>query len=847
MDELLRDFLVETAEHIEAASSQLVQLERDPNDREMVASIFRLLHTIKGTCGFLGLARLAKLSHATEELIGAVRGGAQTTSDTVTLILSAIDRIRFILAEIERLTHEPDGDDQDLIGELKAHAATQGSATDANVPAPDMLTPAAMARAAIINEPLDNSRNPPADTIRVAVGAIEHMMMLVSELVLTRNQLTEVTRTNTDEPTKGALQRLSAVATDLQDAVMRARMQPMRRIFSTLPRLVRELAASLNKKIDIVVEGDETELDRQLIELIRDPLTHMIRNCADHGLESSAVRVAAGKPEMGLIRVSAAQEAGQITIEVVDDGRGLDVERIRIKAASLGLASGDDIAAMADEDAARFIFAPGFSTAQAVTDISGRGVGLDVVRENIEAIGGTVAVSSSVGAGTRFTIRIPLTLAIAPSLVLTSRGVRFALPQLSVVEAVALGPDSAHSIEMIQGSMILRLRDQVLPVIDLGALLNPSSDAPTPDSDEQLVLVMRVASLAFGMIVSSVDDVQEIVVKPLGSALSHLKIYSGHTILGDGSVVLILDPAGIAAELGLRRDMQYRATAPEVRAQKTSDTTRIALFRAGVGPLKALPLSLITRIETFLGTDIEPVGDGYVIRHGDELLPLLPLAAGLRPREGEQPVLIIGVGGEAMGLLVEEIVDIVEEKLDIQIIQNTPGMLGSAIVGDAVVEVADITHFMRIARPEAMERGVNRRFHVLLVDDRQFFRDLLGPVIAAAGYSVVTLGSAADALAMIEAGERFDAIVTDLDMPDMDGYAFARALRALPRTQAVPVIALAPRTDERSAAAAVSSGIHSLCGKFDRWALVKALTNVLEPASLVDHAIEDRALSGEAA
>lgn len=858
MDDILKDFLVETAEHIEAAGEQLVRLERDPSDRDMISSIFRLVHTIKGTCGFLGLARLARISHAAESLIGRLRDGAAPSAEAVTLVLSTIDRVKEILAAIEQTGEEPEGEDDQLVAALQTFASgmtTPAVAQPAAIPAPEPAdaapveaepAPPVVVSGVAHDHQAEAARPMRSDTIRVTVDALESLMLLVSELVLTRNQLTEVTRANTDEAVKGALQRLSAVATDLQDAVMRARMQPMSRVFNALPRLARELAVDLGKKIDLVVEGAETELDRQLIDLVRDPLTHMIRNCADHGLEAPHERVQAGKPETGLIRVAASHEAGQITIEVVDDGRGLDVDRIRDKAAALGLATREQVALLSADDVFRFIFEPGFSTARSVTAISGRGVGLDVVRDNIQAIGGTVSVSSRQGVGARFLIRIPLTLAIAPSLIVTAGEQRFALPQAGVIEAVSVGPMSEHSIDTVQGALVLRLRDEILPVADLSGLLRLER-ATDRENEDRLVIVVRVGPSAFGVIVDSVDDVQEIVVKPLGSQLSHLRVYSGQTILGDGAVVLILDTSGIAEELGLERSSHYRPVETTKSCEPTRRPARVVLLRAGPGVCKALPLSLITRIESVDGSQIETTGQGRVIRHQGQLMPLLPAADGVTISGGEQPILVIGYGGESMGLLVDEIVDIVEDPLEIQIAQHSPGIIGTAEFGGVVAELLDLTHFIRAARPDSAERGVNRKFHILLVDDRLFFRDMLTPVLSSAGYAVTSLDSASKALGLIEKGANFDAIVTDTDMPDMDGYTFARAVRALASCAGMPIVALATQANTKTIQAARASGIDAVAGKFDRKFLLDALAETLDRAELASQSLEDRILAEHAA
>ena len=848
MDELLKDFLTETAEQIEAVGTQLVLLERDPSDAAMIASIFRLVHTIKGTCGFLGLNRLGQLAHAAETLIGRIRDGAIPTPDAVTVILAAIDRIKAVLAELERTAQEPEGDDSDLVQALELQSAAVAVSTR-HVPwfAGDAPRQAAMpeqqspARAG--EEPTLQVRRP--ETIRVAVGALERIMLLVSELVLTRNQLLELTRKESDDTIKAPLQRLSGLTSDLQDAVMRARMQPVGRLFGSLPRLVRELAAEVGKKIHLITEGAETELDRQLIELIRDPLTHMIRNCAAHGIETSVERLASGKPEAGTIRISASHEAGQITINVVDDGRGLDIPRIRQKAIALGLANEADVGRLSNDDICRFIFAPGFSTAGAVTSLSGRGVGMDVVRENIEAIGGSISLSSTLGQGTCFSMKIPLTLAIAPALIVQAGDHRFALPQVSVVEAVGLGPGAAHKLDRVQGAKVLRLRDDVLPIADLSEMFG-LVDRET-DLDARLVVVMRVGALSFGILVSAVADVQEIVVKPLGASLSHLKVFSGHTILGDGSVVLILDPAGLAGSLGLERTNDYNVMAPADLTAPALESTRLILFRAGSGPLKALPLSLVSRIESVASEQLTQSEGTLITIHNGRLVPVLPASSDMVRRTGVHPILVISLGGEAMGLLVDEIVDIIEEPLDIQIAGAADEIVGTAKVRGNPVDVLDIMHFVRRARPDAQLRGAARRFKVLLVDDKLFFRDMLAPVLTSGGYDVTACASAIEALAFLQRGVAFDAIVTDTDMPEMDGYRFAEAVHEQPRCGDLPIIALAAHPSARVLEAARASGISAVAGKFDRRALIEALRACLSWEDMANTELEQRVLTEKAA
>ena len=860
MDELLNDFLVETGEHLEAVGEQLVLFERDPSNGGAIGRIFRLFHTIKGTCGFLGLSRLEHLTHVTESLIGRLRDGAPATPETVSLILTAVDRVKFILAWLSNTAKEPEGDDCALIEALQANlsgsASPPAAEPDSAKPPEPMMTgpplPPAPAAAETASVEIGAARSllphvgptGRAETIRVAVGALERIMILVSELVLTRNQLLEITRHQEDVTVKAPLQRLSSLTTDLQDAVMRARMQPVGRLFASLPRLVRELAAELKKKLYLVTEGADTELDRQLVELIRDPLTHLLRNCADHGIEPPDKRLAIGKPEEGTIKVTATHEAGYITINVSDDGRGLDLERIRYKALAKGLVNAADAKNFSNDEIGRFIFAPGFSTSSSVTSISGRGIGMDIVRDNIELIGGSISLTTTAGKGTRFSLKIPLTLAIAPALLVEARGHQFALPQHCVVEVVRIDSESGHSLERIQGSLMLRLRDEVLPVADLESVLGLEAKELAPGA---LVIVMRVNSRSFGTIVDAVSDVQEIVVKPLGGSLAHLEVFSGHTILGDGSVVLILDPTGIAGRIGFERASDYTVGRAVEAFVPAEENTRFILFRAGPGAPKALPLSLVARIESVPASEIHLSDGVFVMQHQNQLMPLVPLIPSDRalPEEGN-PVLVLGIGGESMGLLVEEIIDVVEARLDIQIAGVSSSIIGTAEIRGEVAEILDATHFMRIGRPNAYSRGFANQFRILLVDDKPFFRDMLAPLLIAAGYRVTTAASGEDALAIFEKGAHFDAVVTDTDMPNMSGYALAQRLTSDPRHAGLPVIALAAHAAPSVLQAAAESGMYGAVGKFDRPALLEMLGRILESYHLNKHDLESRVIGAAA-
>ena len=821
MDDLLADFLTETHEGLTALDSALVRLERAPDDHPTLSEVFRLVHTIKGTCGFLGLSRLEAVAHAAENVLGRYRDGTlPVTTAGITLILSALDRAKEIVAGLGATGTEPAGDDAALIGAL--NAAAEGQAALAAAAAPDLVA-----------ETPSGAANAP-QTIRVAVDVLEDLMTLVSELVLTRNQLLQLARAGGADAFAVPLQRLSHITSDLQEGVMKTRMQPIGNAWAKLPRLVRDLSHELGKRIDLDMRGAQTELDRQVLELIRDPLTHMVRNSGDHGLETPAERRAAGKPETGRILLNAYHEGGHIIIEIGDDGRGLPVDRIRAKALANGLATEAELAQMNEREVLRFIFAPGFSTAQKVTAVSGRGVGMDVVKTNIEKIGGTVELTSREGRGSTFTIKIPLTLAIAAALIVEAGGERFALPQIGVVELVRVGSsrEGAPRIERIKDAPVLRLRERLLPLVSLAELLC----LPPASRDEGFVAVMQVGGQGFGIILDRVFDTEEIVVKPVAPILRQVTMFSGNTILGDGSVIMILDPNGIARAAGVGLDQaaeEGRRGAPSAGGLNSAASTALLLFRAGDGGVKAVPLGLVARLEDIPGERIEMAGATPVVQYRGALMPLVPLMPGWMPPTGaaRQPVLVFTENGRAMGLAVEEILDVLDERLTIQEGSGRPGYIGSAVVAGRVTEVVDTAYWLAQAgedwfRP-ARAAGPAARPRLLLVEDSAFFRHLVVPALSASGYDVTAVDGAAAALRLRDDGAAFAAVVSDIEMPEMDGIAFAQALRAGGAWAKVPLIALSARAEPADVARGRDAGFTDYVAKYDRDALLRSLRDCL--------------------
>ena len=862
MDDLLAEFVTETNESLDVVDVELVRFEQDPNNAKILDNVFRLVHTIKGTCGFIGLPRLEALAHAAETLMGKFRDGVPATNEAVTLILSTIDRIKQILESLEREQREPDGADQDLISDLERMVERVAPSTVSAAPrhAAGALPPQVLERPLRPGEvSLDElervfretsvdarvqkpAKPAPAETaakdddpakaggqsIRVTVDTLEHLMTMVSELVLTRNQLLEIVRRHEDSEFKAPLQRLSNVTAELQEGVMKTRMQPIGNAWQKLPRIVRDLSNELGKQIDLEMQGAETELDRQVLDLIKDPLTHMVRNSADHGLETPQQRRAAGKPEHGRIRLSAYHEGGHIIIQLADDGRGLDTGLIKAKVVAQGLASEAEIEKMSEAQIHKFIFAPGFSTATKVTSVSGRGVGMDVVRNNIDQIGGTIDVKSVAGVGVSFSIKIPLTLAIVAALIVEAGGDRFAIPQIAVIELVRARGGSEHRVERIKDTAVLRLREKLLPLARLSKLLGTQADAA--DVEGGFIVVTQVGSQSFGIVVDSVFHTEEIVVKPLSSKLRNIALFSGNTILGDGSVIMIIDPNGIAQSFGSTVTSQFDSdeAADTKHAVTEEQKTSLLVFRAGSAQAKAVPLALVTRLEEVDAHTIELSNGRHMVQYRGQLMPLVSMNESVRVKdEGAQPLLVFSDGVRSMALVVDEIVDIVEDHLDIQVGSDNSGVLGSAIIKGHATEIIDVGHFLPLAFADWFRRKEQTTQHkqrmVLLIDDSPFFRNMLTPVLQAAGYQVTAAASAPEALTMFKEGRVFDAVITDIEMPEMDGFEFATNLRGDPRTADLPLIALSSVVSAEAIERGRQVGFHDYVAKFDRQGLIAAL------------------------
>jgi two-component system chemotaxis sensor kinase CheA len=643
--ETIREFLVESHENLSRLDQDLVELEKHPNDANLLGSIFRTIHTIKGACGFLAFSVLEAITHQAETLLSQLRDGQrELTPALVSLILETVDATRKVLAAIETSGKEGTERFEELTERLRVAAQLT---TGREVPAASNPSSAA-APPALVAQPADGKSSPPLRedeplekeeertkrkesgkeedvarssaavdaNIRVGVGLLDKLMDLVGELVLIRNQILQFNLEREDPALNATSQRLNLITTELQEGVMKTRMQPIGVVWSKLPRVVRDMAMTLGKQIQLRMDGAETELDRTIIEAIKDPLMHLIRNSCDHGIESPEARTRSGKPPQGVLTLRAYHEGGQVNIEIADDGAGIDVARVKQKALENGLLRPDQADKLSDREALGLIFQPGFSTAKAVTNFSGRGVGMDVVKSHIEKIGGVVDVFSRLGEGATVKIRIPLTLAIIPGLVITSGGERFVIPQVSLLELIRLEVDqSGKHIEYVHGTPVYRRRGSLLPI----AYLNQVLGLKTAHQAETVsMVVLQAEERQFGLVVDGINDTQEIVVKPLGKQLKGLTLYAGATIMGDGRVALILDVLGIGQRAGVLAEFleQTRVTGQQ-KAQTEIAQQRLLLFRAGSFARLAVPLSLVARLEEFPLSAVEHASGGDVVQYTD--------------------------------------------------------------------------------------------------------------------------------------------------------------------------------------------------------------------------------------
>jgi two-component system, chemotaxis family, sensor kinase CheA len=843
--EIVRDFLVESYENLDRLDRDLVGLEKNPHNPDALAGVFRTIHTIKGTCGFLGFGKLEKVAHVGENLLTRLRDGQLTLNpERTTALLGMVDAVRQMLKEIEATDQDGENDYPELretltrlqtpvAGDARSEGAQavaslcssapvetktlekiepaasseKESEMGKNAPALTEAVPEVQIQKNLVQQDLaqasqvqslpasrrradDPARKPsrgkiggvlvergmvqaadlalalqeqekgdrrrlgeilvalglakPEDvaaaqqiveakqhdaateTIRVGVNVLDKLMTLVGELVLARNQLLQISNTVEDTGLQAVSQRMNLIATELQEEVMKTRMQPIGNIWAQFPRTVRDVALGCGKEVGIEMEGKETELDKTIIEAIKDPLTHLVRNSVDHGIELPEARVQAGKARAGRLILRAFHEGGQVNIEISDDGAGLSGERIRKKAIERGVVTAEQATRMTEREVFNLIFLPGFSTAEKVTNVSGRGVGMDVVKTNVEKIGGLVDLQSTLGRGTTVRVKIPLTLAIIPALVVTCSGERYAIPQVNLLELVRLEAEDARTaIEMVHGVPVYRLRGRLLPLVYLNRELkleeNGHRDGTSNSEDAVNIVVLQADDRQFGLVVDEINDTEEIVVKPLRKQLKTVKTFAGSSIMGDGKVALILDVLGLAQRANVVSEARERTVTGKAAdsAEKAGEKQTFLLF-AGLGDSRmAIPLNTLARLEEFPASQVEMSGNEWVTQYRGQILPLVRLAVVLeerRPRlrvlqappapdSGPLQVLVMNHESGSFGLVVERILDIVEARADVKSKASRAAVLYSVVIGERVTELLDIPAILQIAGVNATHSG----------------------------------------------------------------------------------------------------------------------------------------------
>ncbi|NPA49615.1 MAG: response regulator [Thermodesulfobacteria bacterium] len=893
-EDVLKDFITEAKENLERLDEEFVELEQRPEDRELLSSIFRTIHTIKGTAGFFGFKTLEAIAHFAEDILSKLRDGLVVADEeTIDVLLKAVDYIKAIIAALEETGKEPvdetyldflvdlrnfaekvakkaegGGAEEEKASEEKSAKESQEEASSppeeekaeeaAKEESPSQKAetkeekPQEESKSQAETKPQAESKpqtpkpsSPPKKEdkgaphvhltethVRVDVKLLDQLMNLAGELVLSRNRLVQIASRISDAELQNATQNLSLVTTELQEKIMKTRMQPIGNVFNKFPRIVRDLARSTGKKVNLRIEGADTELDRSIIDAIKDPLTHLVRNSIDHGIEDPDTRVQLGKPPVGTLVLRAYHEGGQVVIEIEDDGRGIDVNKVKQKAIERGLITPAEAEKMSDREALALIFKPGFSTAQKVTNISGRGVGMDVVKTNVEKLGGSIDIQTVLGAGTTVRLKIPLTLAIIPALVVTCEGQRYAIPQVSLRELVGLSPETRKNIHQIGDSEFFRLRGEMVPIIRLSKILGLEAESRENES----LVILNSGAMDFGLVVDEIWDSEEIVVKPLGKHFKDISIFAGATIMGDGKMALILDVVGISRKIGLKvEDVDRVKEEASKRATLAEDEQQfILLFNVSPEEQFAIPLALVARLDKIKAEKLEFVGGKEIVQYRGRSMPIIRLENYLPiqplPEQDEYHLLVFAEGEREVAFLVSRIVDSIQTqvKLDERLYQ-IEGVLGSAIVKGRTTLFLDVYKIIEMQDPYFFVKIVpqeERPYRVLLAEDSPFFRQMIANYLAAAGYDVETAADGLEAWEKLQK-EPFDVLVTDIEMPNMTGLELAKKIRADERLAHLPVMALTSLASDEDKRRGLEAGIDEYQVKLERSKVLEALADLL--------------------
>jgi len=739
-DQILDEFLLEAQEIFDQLDLDFVALEQNPDDKKLVGNIFRAMHTLKGSSGFFAFHRLEKVAHSGESLLSKIRDGALALNEEITdALLATSDRLREIVANIKKQRSESVGDDSELIEWLKfltdggkafPRTGKEGAASFVASPSPE---PAAVIEATPqetkvvqisnkevsplpstdVPEPVDSKESPEpersteiAAPIKVSVELLDKLMNLVSEMVLARNRLLSFARTSGDLAFNNTVRRIDSVTLELQERMMKTRMQPINQVWTKFPRLVRDIAQETGKRVELIQIGAETELDRTLLEGIRDPLVHIIRNSVDHGIESPSERAAKGKPEQGTVKLRSFHENGHVVIEIADDGAGINVPLVAKKAVEKGLVTPERVSKLTEREIIDFIYLPGFSTKDQITNLSGRGVGMDVVRTNIQGIGGNVDIATS-GQGTRLRLSIPLTLAIMPAVFVRCKEYSYAIPQVNVFEMLRYEPkEGVPGVEDFYGVPVFRLRDKLIPLVFLNHQLK-LDDQPTPVDQPLNIVIVQAAGIRFGIVVDEVLYMQEVVVKSVGPLLKGTPVYSGSTILGDGRVALIFDIAAIAVRSGIiakLADNQFEQDISTAIGANTDEQQMLSFDLLGLERM-VMPLDAVDRLEMIAASKIDRRGNEAVVLYGKKIMKLVPLTnyvegATHKSLYGDEtvPVIVHYHKGQPIGFIVKKVHNIVNVPTQsVMITQPQRGIMGSVIVNDAVMSILNVQEILSLS------------------------------------------------------------------------------------------------------------------------------------------------------
>ncbi len=947
-DEILQGFIEESLEHLADIENDLLEIEEGGSDidEDLVNKVFRAAHSIKGGAGFMGLTVIQDLAHAMENVLGLIRSCKLVpTPEIISVLLGGSDKLETMIEDVQNSNNYEIEEhvvplDAIVAGDFQPSAAPSTPVEEAPpapaetvedtppvaapepevaapTPSPEPVPEPVQQAAAVAEKPSPPVTPPPPkaapsapvarkavkkkakvkvdSSIRVHVSLLDQLMTLAGELVLSRNQLLQTIASDDPRNAEAVGQRIDLITSELQEAIMLTRLQPIGNVFNKFPRVVRDLSSKLGKDMDLIIVGKDVELDKTIIESINDPLTHLIRNSVDHGVEKPDDRIAVGKPGRGTVTLKAFHEAGQVVIEIIDDGKGLDGNKLATKAVEKELLTPEQVQAMSEQEKVNLIFLPGFSMAKEVTDVSGRGVGMDVVKTNLDKLGGQVDIISEIGKGTTISIKLPLTLAIIPCQIIMTGGERYAIPQVNLEELLRIPANQVKErIERVGTAEVVRLRGNLLPLIRLADVLGiertyynketdefrsdrrdrisdrrgldgpafheeskivevensaTADDAEREPTDRRFtaasalnIVVVSNGSIKYGLIVDRLQDSEEIVIKPLGRHLQICKGYAGATIMGDGRIALILDVTNLARMAKLTSlDGSDRASevaiAEEEMVRTKKDKQSLLTFRSSEDEQFAVPLNQVERIEKIKIGDIEVLGGKKVMQYRGGSLSLIAVddVAMVQPIADKENLLVIvfNIASQLIGLLAIGPIDAMQISVDIdETTLKQPGIMGSAIIEGQTTMLIDIFEVVSALYPEwfedqeiyeVAEEG-DKIPTILIAEDSNFFRNQVKSYMTDSGYEVMEGEDGQIAWEVLQ--ENADAItivVTDIEMPNMDGFELTRTIRSDPRFSSIPIIALTTLAGEEDVAKGKAAGIDEYHIKLDKEKLMTSV------------------------